>query len=380
MTHFIRNALEPGTSNEVIIKVKNSSSEGLWSFRRSALLKTFPESLLSLTLAQDTTAKEITLVHPDVSPTAVEILYIILEENGDFGPYLDDLEEVLAVKEISELNCRSARYLLIPELDLFSTQDIIPSLRNTPYKALIGSDVIYYEIYGNNLMKFDDGGNLPYLNYILSHTPKELHSASAVFCLHICRGNLLLVQKLVEYGHANPITDTFDSDNFKYCVPYEMIPELQKTDRKALSLATITERTEIVEWLITECRVSGIENALDLAIRRNGYEVVATILKHVQCQPASIVHLDASKDDHVSRIQMIYKTIIQYQENPYGFLIVALRNHYRPGFIKTFLSFLTHPQAESLLLALHEVGHHMNPSWCTNAISDLREHMDRIQI
>ena len=65
-----------------------------WRFRKCSILDMFPESLLGLALTQDPTAEEIVLEHPDVTSTAIDILYVILEKDGDFTP-LDVFKEML---------------------------------------------------------------------------------------------------------------------------------------------------------------------------------------------------------------------------------------------------------------------------------------------
>lgn len=89
-----------------------------WIFRRSMIKRKYPESFLSLVLDQEPAVKCIELENPAVTPLVMGLLYVVLEEESDFEPYLEYFTEALRDETNRHDMAKAAKYLLIPELQL----------------------------------------------------------------------------------------------------------------------------------------------------------------------------------------------------------------------------------------------------------------------
>lgn len=171
-------------SNEVFIVLSCGMK---WSFRRSHLLRRFPESFLALAL-QDLSAGVIEIPNPVVTPTAMSLVYILCEEEADFTPYLSEL--ILAPKGLEA----ASRYLLIPELMLFTNPKIVSMLQGHTYQELRQP---------TQRKTIRSAGGLEYtqyFDYILPFYPKD--ELAQVFFEALFAGQIWTVQYLLD--HLDP--------------------------------------------------------------------------------------------------------------------------------------------------------------------------------
>lgn len=115
-------------TDQVIIELPQYQTPVKWMFYKSHIRGDFLNSLLNTILEQDSTAEIITLDHPDVIPTAIGILYVILYQHGNFIPYLSHLKSTLDDPKILSQIHRSSRYLLISEFELIIIKLILIKL------------------------------------------------------------------------------------------------------------------------------------------------------------------------------------------------------------------------------------------------------------
>lgn len=180
-------------------------------FQEISYPKKFPDSFLSLTL-QDLTAEDIIINNPDVTPTVISLLYIIIEECGDFTSYIDKLEFVLENEIIVESIQKSSRYLLIPELNLFTDPNIVMMLHNSSFGEM--SNPMYNTAYNPEsyliLMRFTIGNNYP--ENMRKLFEQVLSTDSILFFESIFDDKLWAVQLFVKERGINPNTAKLPGD------------------------------------------------------------------------------------------------------------------------------------------------------------------------
>lgn len=115
MTDIIYNTIPPGQSNEIFITLPTYNLR--WFFRKSQILRKYPQSLLATTLEQDPTATEIELTQPFITPTIIETVGEIIDIGG---------VPCLTVEEVTNNDFQQAsRYLAMPILNIIGTQGYV---------------------------------------------------------------------------------------------------------------------------------------------------------------------------------------------------------------------------------------------------------------
>lgn len=277
---YITGSIPQGTSNELIINIGSTC----WSFRKSGFMKLYPESLIGLTIFQDPTVKELTLTHSDLSPTAVGILYIILEEDGEFTPHLDELKKIFQNEKVLESIHKSSRYLLVPELDLFSSIHTLEQIRMAGYKTMIGQSYMNTMFRGYIRSTPCSERSIPYLNYLMTRS-KITYDDELIFLDSILKGDLLIVQKMVEYKRVNPLTVDVDVNYLKMKLGNLENKRILEDPgmQTVLGIASIILNSEILEWLLTHTPLrDDTSQALRTAIAYLNVDSTQILLSHHQ--------------------------------------------------------------------------------------------------
>ena len=99
----------------------------------------------------------------------------------------------------------SARYLLIPELELFTSPTIVEFLKNYNYTEELTNLTYIQDHYSQMLSKAINYNYVSYIDYILTYIPSNPEIDNQVFFNFILRDELIGVQKLIEYKRVDPM-------------------------------------------------------------------------------------------------------------------------------------------------------------------------------
>lgn len=273
---FIVGASEPGTTNEVDIILPAYTR--LWHFRCTKVSKAFPDSFLALAL-QDLEANEIIITNPAVNPTAVSILYIILEQDAEFTPYLSELRTTLSNPMISRKLAEASRYLLVDELALFSNSNFLTLIEEYSYPNLVDMTYVQKE-YMDIMDRSIELGLTEYIRYIFRRVPLDQ----------------------TEFRDQDLVQSFIQGDKLHYLQLWvsERHIDLQSTE---LDEAVASNSIEIVQWLLECAQVKDDTGRnLMLAGDKGYYEIIHLLLQYQAYSPEILTefldeHLLVAHDD-----------------------------------------------------------------------------------
>lgn len=279
--HIDIGVVPPGYSEEVILSLPTYKTR--YSFRRSVLSSRFPDSLLSEILSNDPSAPEIVLSQPVVTPVVASILYIITERNSHFIPYVDQLKIPLENTDEQSSIRQAAKYLVIPELTLFSNPKILPYLEQN-YVSMVDREV--------NLLSISELEYPEYLEYAMDYG-KSTTDPRILYGNNLIEGQLGILQLVASKmkGKINPLEVHINSfrlgqHSFRYD---EFVHRNYGRSTSALYYAAGMGHLEIVEWLISlGAKDEKGECLLAYTMVRNDISVKDLLLKSFQ-YPATIL-------------------------------------------------------------------------------------------
>ena len=209
MTEFIYNTIPFGQSNEIFIGLLRYNLQ--WSFDKRKILRKYPDSLLGTTLDLDPTATNIELTNLVITPTVMSILSILIEDNG--RACLDrcngemDPETLKTIDELGIDLVPASRYLLIPELTLFSDSGFLELLQDHTFTELISSKFMNsYSQLIDTIIHLKHQA-LDYLRYIWDHVPSTQYTKETdeyLYFYAIASDNLELLKEVISKRHISP--------------------------------------------------------------------------------------------------------------------------------------------------------------------------------
>lgn len=148
-----------GIEPDAFFRISTGSYQ--WTFSRHIFLARYPESMIGLAL-QDRSAEVIEITEKCVTPTVMSILYCmvnsITSESHKIGPLLQD-------KHVCSQIAEASRYLLIPELGLWSHPYVIDTTRRY---GLITSDMSQHN-YFEYMKCAIDNDYYPFIDYAMNN-------------------------------------------------------------------------------------------------------------------------------------------------------------------------------------------------------------------
>lgn len=299
------------TSDEVLLNLTRYPGYQ-WMFRKSEILKTFPESLLATIIDQDPTTETITLDHPDAIPSAFGILYVILNQGGNFKPYKTHLTEMYTNPEIPSMLLKSSKYLLIPELSLFANPVIVKYLEVDTYSDFVNTryvqsrsgytlpeSIIYdnYSQYTEYILRHTSSGGFPDLRYI---------TGNSIYHDRLWAIQLFVTNKWVSLLDINlhhfPLESRDPLIQEQYSYKRSSLPH------PILVILILLPRPEILSWVlqyVPSIRDDREVKGLDLVTRKEQVEVIKPLLTYNQYSTAEIEKLL----DNLSRMNLSHQEI-----------------------------------------------------------------------
>ena len=160
---------------------------------KSNILDQFPESLFGLICVQDREAKEISISNDSVTPEVMKIVEVLIEKKSDFKTYIHVLQPInnIVVQKWCHL---ASKYLLIPELNLFSNSLSIffPQID----KNWLNLNYIKSH-YLNLILLAMNKGYKEYIEYLLNHESIEISYDDIAYFALDCRQSWI-VQRLIK--------------------------------------------------------------------------------------------------------------------------------------------------------------------------------------
>lgn len=174
------------------------------TFTKSILVERFPDSLFGLALSQDPSATEIVIKEPIVTPIILEFIGMIYNNEHPLV-WMMNQDTTMTQEELHRSLIGSSRYLLIPELTLF-TSKVCVSFATAGW--LNPKDI--NERYEQFLTAAAVTNYVEYTEYLLDYYPGTPEVHNKVFFQAVIDDKLWVVQMLIRKKKVDPVTAEFD--------------------------------------------------------------------------------------------------------------------------------------------------------------------------
>lgn len=314
-----------GQSNEFIVVLPRYELQ--WSFRKNKIRELYPECLFSLTMDQDPNASVLELTMPIITPGVMRMVAVLIEEDGAVP---NRMQDVLTDVTFRMNLFQASRYLLIPELGLFSDLEFFNHTRKVSFSFMIGPDTLEsYSWIVDQIIQSDD--HLPaYRRYMMDRVPygKTIREDTLVYYWAVKNGRLELMQELIQRRHVDPTTCILTGEAFN-----ELEIKVENWDHlcacPSLELVCIYGHEDVARWLI-QTYPPLLEEAdtsygpLEYAVEFRHLSIVLFLLKQCQYDTEAVTNIllnipfKDDKDEELvlghPQIQEIFQVIIHNQK------------------------------------------------------------------
>lgn len=255
-----------------------------YTLNKSKIQEGFPESLFGLALEQDSKATEIIIQERVVTPFVMELVLSLIDRTYvslQVCAYNYGLDH----KKLDTL-IDASRYLLIPELKLFSTPSIDLHAFQNANLGWLNMNMIP-DNYKQFLTAAYQEKYEEYFEYLLMYHYQDHPVLNTLFFQAILDDQLWYMQALIQKGKIDPVTAVIDRQiqSREYTKQYRSVfghtMHIINEASHALYYATGMGHYDMVRWLLTYTKVAD-PNGACLTINNDRHGVKILLMEHIQ--------------------------------------------------------------------------------------------------